>query len=135
MTDFVNPRDVDDVAGHLREMTGGGLDYTFECIGNVDAMRQAMDACHIGWGESCVIGVDGNEFTGHPYHLLYGRTWKGTMFGGARGRTDVPKIVDWYMDGKIDIDELITRTLPLEKINTAFDLMHQGDGIRSVITY
>ena len=104
-------------------------------IGNVDAMRQAMDACHIGWGESCVIGVDGNEFTGHPYHLLYGRTWKGTMFGGARGRTDVPKIVDWYMDGKIDIDELITRTLPLEKINTAFDLMHQGDGIRSVITY
>jgi len=135
MTDFVNPRDVDDVAGHLREMTGGGLDYTFECIGNVDAMRQAMDACHIGWGESCVIGVDGNEFTGHPYHLLYGRTWKGTMFGGARGRTDVPKIVDWYVDGKIDIDELITRTLPLEKINTAFDLMHQGDGIRSVITY
>jgi S-(hydroxymethyl)glutathione dehydrogenase / alcohol dehydrogenase len=135
MTDFVNPKDVDNLVGHLQEMTGGGLDYTFECIGNVEAMRQAMDACHIGWGESCVVGVDSNEFKGHPYSLIYGRTWKGTMFGGARGRTDVPTIVDWYMDGKINLDDLITRKMPLDQINKAFDLMHAGDGIRSVITF
>lgn len=135
MTEFVNPNDCDNLVGHLLEITGGGLDYTFECIGNVHAMRQAMEACHQGWGQSCVVGVTSEEFSGHPFHLLYGRTWKGTMFGGARGRTDVPKIVDWYMDGKINIDDLITHTMPLNRINEAFSLMHAGKSIRSVVTF
>ena len=137
MTDFVNPKEVDDVVGHLVEITGGGLDYTFECIGNVTTMRQALEACHKGWGESCIIGVAGagQEISTRPFQLVTGRTWKGTAFGGARGRTDVPKIVDWYMEGRINIDDLITHTMPLEDINTAFDLMHAGESIRSVVQY
>ena len=137
MTDFVNPKEVDDVVGHLVEITGGGLDYTFECIGNVNTMRQALEACHKGWGESCVIGVAGagQEISTRPFQLVTGRSWKGTAFGGARGRTDVPKIVDWYMDGRINIDDLITHTMPLDDINKAFDLMHSGESIRSVVTY
>ena len=137
MTDFVNPKEVDDVVGHLVEITGGGLDYTFECIGNVNTMRQALEACHKGWGESCIIGVAGagQEISTRPFQLVTGRSWKGTAFGGARGRTDVPKIVDWYMDGKINIDDLITHTMPLDDINKAFDLMHEGESIRSVVLY
>ncbi|MEH6588072.1 MAG: S-(hydroxymethyl)glutathione dehydrogenase/class III alcohol dehydrogenase [Halioglobus sp.] len=137
MTDFVNPKEVDDVVGHLVEITGGGLDYTFECIGNVNTMRQALESCHKGWGESCIIGVAGagKEISTRPFQLVTGRSWKGTAFGGARGRTDVPKIVDWYMDGRINIDDLITHTMPLDDINKAFDLMHSGESIRSVVTY
>ncbi len=137
MTDFVNPKDVDDVVGHLVEITGGGLDYTFECIGNVNTMRQALEACHKGWGESCIIGVAGagQEISTRPFHLVTGRSWRGTAFGGARGRTDVPRIVDWYMDGRINIDDLITHTMPLDDINKAFDLMHSGESIRSVVQY
>lgn len=137
MTDFVNPKEVDDVVGHLVEITGGGLDYTFECIGNVNTMRQALEACHKGWGESCIIGVAGagQEIATRPFQLVTGRTWKGTAFGGARGRTDVPKIVDWYMDGRINIDDLITHTMPLDDINKAFDLMNAGESIRSVVLY
>ena len=137
MTDFVNPKDVDDVVGHLVEITGGGLDYTFECIGNVNTMRQALEACHKGWGESCIIGVAGagQEISTRPFQLVTGRSWKGTAFGGARGRTDVPKIVDWYMDGRINIDDLITHTMPLDDINKAFDLMHDGESIRSVVQF
>ncbi len=137
MTDFVNPKDVDDVVGHLVEITGGGVDYSFECIGNVNVMRQALECCHKGWGESCIIGVAGagQEIATRPFQLVTGRSWKGTAFGGARGRTDVPKIVDWYMDGKINIDELITHTMPLDDINKAFDLMHSGESIRSVVQY
>jgi S-(hydroxymethyl)glutathione dehydrogenase/alcohol dehydrogenase len=137
MTDFVNPNDVDDVAGHLVEITGGGLDYTFECIGNVNVMRQALESCHKGWGQSCIIGVAGagQEISTRPFQLVTGRSWRGTAFGGARGRTDVPKIVDWYMDGKINIDDLITHTMPLDDINKAFDLMHEGESIRSVVVY
>ncbi|HKK23883.1 MAG TPA: zinc-binding dehydrogenase, partial [Pseudohaliea sp.] len=137
MTDFVNPKDVDDVTQHLIAMTGGGVDYSFECIGNVNVMRQALECAHKGWGQSCIIGVAGagQEISTRPFQLVTGRTWKGTAFGGARGRTDVPKIVDWYMEGHINIDDLITHTMPLEEINTAFDLMHGGESIRSVVLY
>jgi S-(hydroxymethyl)glutathione dehydrogenase/alcohol dehydrogenase len=137
MTDFVNPSEVDDVVDHLIQMTGGGVDYSFECIGNVNVMRQALECCHKGWGQSCIIGVAGagQEISTRPFQLVTGRSWRGTAFGGARGRTDVPKIVDWYMEGKIHIDEMITHTMPLSEINTAFDLMHEGKSIRSVVTY
>ncbi len=138
MTHFVNPKEVDgDLVAHLVELTDGGADYSFECIGNVDVMRQALECCHRGWGESIIIGVAGagQEISTRPFQLVTGRVWKGTAFGGARGRTDVPKIVDWYMDGKIDIDSLITHTMPLEDINKAFDLMHEGKSIRSVVVY
>ena len=137
MTDFVNPSDVDDPAAAIVELTGGGVDYSFECIGNVDVMRQALECCHKGWGESVIIGVApaGAEIATRPFQLVTGRVWRGTAFGGAKGRTDVPKIVDWYMDGKINIDDLITHTMPLKDINDAFDLMHEGKSIRSVVVY
>jgi S-(hydroxymethyl)glutathione dehydrogenase / alcohol dehydrogenase len=138
MTHFVNPKDVKgDLVGHLVELTGGGADYSFECVGNVDLMRQALECCHRGWGVSTIIGVAGagQEIKTRPFQLVTGRVWKGTAFGGARGRTDVPKIVDWYMDGRINIDDLITHTMPLERINEAFDLMHKGESIRSVVVY
>ncbi|MFN4228774.1 S-(hydroxymethyl)glutathione dehydrogenase/class III alcohol dehydrogenase [Parvibaculum sp.] len=138
MTHFVNPKEIEgDVVGHLVELTGGGADYSFECIGNVNTMRQALECCHRGWGESIIIGVAGagQEISTRPFQLVTGRVWKGTAFGGARGRTDVPKIVDWYMDGKINIDDLITHTMPLEDINKGFDLMHEGKSIRSVVVY
>jgi len=137
MTDFLNPNDVADVTSAIVDMTNGGVDYSFECIGNVNTMRQALECCHKGWGESVIIGVAGagQEISTRPFQLVTGRVWRGTAFGGARGRTDVPRIVDWYMDGKIEIDPLITHTLPLEEINQAFELMHQGASIRSVIVY
>ncbi len=138
MTDFVNPKDVDgDVVAHLVELTGGGADYSFECIGNVTTMRQALECAHKGWGESVIIGVApaGAEISTRPFQLVTGRVWRGTAFGGARGRTDVPKIVDWYMDGKIEIDPMITHTLKLDDINKGFDLMHAGESIRSVVVY
>jgi S-(hydroxymethyl)glutathione dehydrogenase/alcohol dehydrogenase len=138
MTDFVNPNEVKgDLVAHLVELTGGGADYSFECIGNVKVMRQALECCHKGWGVSVIIGVAGagQEISTRPFQLVTGRVWKGTAFGGARGRTDVPKIVDWYMDRRINIDDLITHTMPLEKINDAFDLMHAGKSIRSVVVY
>ncbi|MEE2980285.1 MAG: S-(hydroxymethyl)glutathione dehydrogenase/class III alcohol dehydrogenase [Pseudomonadota bacterium] len=138
MTDFVNPSDVDgDLVGHLVELTGGGADYSFECIGNVDVMRTALECCHKGWGESIIIGVAGagQEITTRPFQLITGRVWRGTAFGGAKGRTDVPRIVDWYMDGKINIDDLITHTMPLDDINKGFDLMHAGESIRSVVVF
>ena len=137
MTDFINPKDVDDVTQAIIDLTGGGVDYSFECIGNVDTMRQALECCHKGWGESFIIGVAGagQEISTRPFQLVTGRSWRGTAFGGARGRTDVPRIVDWYMDGKIEIDPLITHTLALEDINSAFDLMHAGASIRSVVVY
>ncbi len=138
MTDFVNPKEVEgDLVAHLVELTGGGADYSFECIGNVKTMRQALECCHKGWGTSIIIGVAGagQEISTRPFQLVTGRNWRGTAFGGARGRSDVPKIVDWYMDGKLNIDDLITHTMPLEKINDAFDLMHEGKSIRSVVVY
>jgi S-(hydroxymethyl)glutathione dehydrogenase/alcohol dehydrogenase len=138
MTHFVNPNEVKgDLVAHLVELTGGGADYSFECIGNVKVMRQALECCHRGWGVSVIIGVAGagQEISTRPFQLVTGRTWKGTAFGGARGRRDVPKIVDWYMNGRINIDDLITHTMPLEKINDAFDLMHAGKSIRSVVVY
>jgi S-(hydroxymethyl)glutathione dehydrogenase/alcohol dehydrogenase len=137
MTDFLNPTEVDDVVGEIVAMTGGGVDYSFECIGNVQVMRQALECCHKGWGESCIIGVAGagQEISTRPFQLVTGRSWRGTAFGGARGRTDVPKIVDWYMEGRLNIDDLITHTMPLDQINTAFDLMHAGESIRSVVVY
>ncbi|MCH8000562.1 MAG: S-(hydroxymethyl)glutathione dehydrogenase/class III alcohol dehydrogenase [Proteobacteria bacterium] len=138
MTDFVNPNEVDgDLVPYLVDLTGGGADYSFECIGNVATMRQALECAHKGWGVSVIIGVAGagQEIATRPFQLVTGRTWKGTAFGGARGRTDVPGIVDWYMEGKINIDDLITHTLPLDEINTAFDLMHEGKSIRSVVVY
>lgn len=137
MSDFINPKDVDDVTQAIIDLTGGGVDYSFECIGNVDTMRQALECCHKGWGESFIIGVAGagQEISTRPFQLVTGRSWRGTAFGGARGRTDVPRIVDWYMDGKIEIDPLITHTLALEDINSAFDLMHAGASIRSVVVY
>jgi len=138
MTHFVNPSEVEgDLVSHLVELTGGGADYSFECIGNTDVMRTALECCHKGWGESIIIGVAGagKEISTRPFQLVTGRSWRGTAFGGARGRTDVPKIVDWYMDGKIDIDPMITHTMPLEDINKAFDLMHSGESIRSVVIY
>jgi S-(hydroxymethyl)glutathione dehydrogenase/alcohol dehydrogenase len=138
MTHFVNPSEVEgDLVPYLVELTGGGADYSFECIGNVNVMRQALECCHKGWGTSIIIGVApaGAEISTRPFQLVTGRNWRGTAFGGAKGRTDVPKIVDWYMDGKINIDDLITHTMPLEQINTAFDLMHEGKSIRSVVTF
>jgi S-(hydroxymethyl)glutathione dehydrogenase/alcohol dehydrogenase len=138
MTHFVNPKEVGgDLVAHLVELTGGGADYSFECIGNVDVMRQALECCHRGWGVSVIIGVagSGQEIKTRPFQLVTGRVWKGTAFGGARGRTDVPMIVDWYMEKKINIDDLITHVMPLEKINDGFDLMHKGESIRSVVTY
>ena len=136
MTDFINPKNVDNVVDQIIQITGG-VDYSFECIGNVDVMRQALECCHKGWGESYIIGVAGagQEISTRPFQLVTGRSWKGTAFGGARGRTDVPKIVDWYMDQKINIDDLITHTMQLEDINKAFDLMHSGESIRSVVIY
>ena len=137
MTDFVNPSEVDDVVQHLIDMTGGGVDYSFECIGNVKVMRQALECCHKGWGTSVIIGVAGagQEISTRPFQLVTGRNWRGSAFGGARGRTDVPRIVDWYMDGRINIDDLITHTLPLEQINDGFELMHRGESIRAVVVY
>ncbi len=138
MTHFVNPSQVKgDLVAHLVDLTGGGADYTFECIGNVKVMRIALEAAHKGWGQSIIIGVAGagQEISTRPFQLVTGRSWRGTAFGGARGRTDVPKIVDWYMDGKIEIDPMITHTLPLERINEAFDLMHRGESIRSVVIF
>jgi len=138
MTHFVNPKDVaGDLVAHLVELTGGGADYTFDATGNTTVMRQALEACHRGWGESIIIGVAeaGKEIATRPFQLVTGRVWKGTAFGGARGRTDVPTIVDWYMDKKIQIDPMITHKLPLERINEAFDLMHRGESIRSVVVY
>jgi len=138
LTHFVNPKEVKgDLVAHLVELTGGGADYSFECVGNVDLMRQALECCHRGWGVSTIIGVAGagQEIRTRPFQLVTGRVWKGTAFGGARGRTDVPRIVDWYMDRRINIDDLITHTLPLERINEAFDLMHAGTSIRSVVLY
>ncbi|MCO6390448.1 S-(hydroxymethyl)glutathione dehydrogenase/class III alcohol dehydrogenase [Aliihoeflea aestuarii] len=144
MTHFVNPTEIDgDIVAHIVNMTKrgadqiGGADYTFDCTGNVKVMRQALECAHRGWGESIVIGVAGagQEIATRPFQLVTGRTWKGTAFGGARGRTDVPKIVDWYMDGKIEIDPMITHTLTLDEINKGFDLMHAGESIRSVVVY
>jgi S-(hydroxymethyl)glutathione dehydrogenase/alcohol dehydrogenase len=138
MTHFVNPKDVKgDLVAHLVELTKGGADYSFECIGNVEVMRQALECCHRGWGVSVIIGVAGagQEIKTRPFQLVTGRVWKGTAFGGARGRTDVPKIVDWYMERKINIDDLITHVLPLDRINEGFDLMHAGKSIRAVVTY
>ena len=136
MTHFVNPQGKDVVA-EIIELTGGGADYSFECIGNVEVMRQALECCHRGWGVSVIIGVAGagQEIKTRPFQLVTGRVWKGTAFGGARGRSDVPRIVDWYMEKKINIDDLITHVLPLERINEAFDLMHKGESIRSVVVY
>ncbi len=138
MTHFVNPPEVKgDLVAHLVELTGGGADYSFECIGNVKVMRQALECCHRGWGQSIVIGVagSGQEISTRPFQLVTGRVWKGTAFGGARGRTDVPRIVDWYMEKRINIDDLITHRLPLERINEGFDLMERGESIRSVVVY
>jgi len=138
MTHFVNPAEVEgDLVPYLVDLTNGGADYSFECIGNVDVMRQALECCHKGWGESVIVGVAGagKEISTRPFQLVTGRVWRGTAFGGAKGRTDVPKIVDWYMEGKINIDDLITHTMPLEEINSAFDLMHEGKSIRSVVIY
>lgn len=138
MTHFVNPTEVEgDLVPYLVDLTKGGADYSFECIGNVEVMRTALECAHKGWGESIIIGVApaGAEISTRPFQLVTGRSWRGTAFGGAKGRTDVPKIVDWYMDGKINIDDLITHTMPLDDINKAFDLMHAGESIRSVVTY
>ena len=137
MTDFINPEDTDDVTAQIVDMTDGGVDYSFECIGKPEVMRQALECSHKGWGQSVIIGVAGagEEISTRPFQLVTGRTWKGTAFGGAKGRTDVPQIVDWYMDGKINIDDLITHQFELEKINEAFEVMHRGDGIRSVVVY
>jgi S-(hydroxymethyl)glutathione dehydrogenase/alcohol dehydrogenase len=138
MTHFVNPKAVKgDLVAHLVELTNGGADYSFECIGNVQTMRQALECCHKGWGESTIIGVApaGAEIATRPFQLVTGRVWRGTAFGGAKGRTDVPKIVDWYMSGKLNIDDLITHTMPLDKINEAFDLLHEGKSIRSVVMF
>jgi S-(hydroxymethyl)glutathione dehydrogenase/alcohol dehydrogenase len=138
LTHFVNPKEVqEDLVPYLANLTNGGADYSFECIGNVDVMRQALECCHRGWGVSVVIGVAGagQEIRTRPFQLVTGRVWKGTAFGGARSRTDVPKVVDWYMEGRINIDDLITHTLPLERINEGFDLMHRGESIRAVVQF
>lgn len=137
MTDFVNPNEVEDVVDHIIQMTDGGADYSFECIGNTEVMRQALECCHRGWGVSVIIGVAeaGAEISTRPFQLVTGRVWKGSAFGGARGRTDVPKIVDWYMEGKINIDDLITHHLKLEEINEGFEMMKRGESIRSVVLY
>jgi S-(hydroxymethyl)glutathione dehydrogenase / alcohol dehydrogenase len=138
MTHFVDPREAGgDLVKYLVDLTGGGADYSFECIGNVDTMRAALECCHKGWGESVIIGVApaGAEIRTRPFQLVTGRVWRGTAFGGARGRTDVPRIVDWYMEKKIEIDPMITHQMPLTDINKAFDLMHEGKSIRSVVTF
>ncbi len=138
LTHFVNPREIKgDVVPHLVELTGGGADYSFECVGNVQLMRQALECCHRGWGVSTIIGVAGagQEIATRPFQLVTGRRWQGTAFGGARGRTDVPRIVDWYMEKKINIDDLITHKLPLDRINEGFELMERGESIRSVVVY
>lgn len=137
MTDFINPNEVENVVDAIIQLTDGGADYSFECIGNVKVMRQALECCHKGWGQSIIIGVAGagQEIATRPFQLVTGRVWKGSAFGGARGRTDVPKIVDWYMEGKINIDDLITHRLPLEKINEGFELMERGESIRSVVLF
>ncbi|MFT7572797.1 MAG: S-(hydroxymethyl)glutathione dehydrogenase/alcohol dehydrogenase [Paracoccaceae bacterium] len=138
MTHFVNPNEVEgDLVPYIVDLTDGGADYSFECIGNVNTMRQALECAHRGWGESIIVGVAGagQEISTRPFQLVTGRVWKGTAFGGAKSRRDVPKIVDWYMDGKIEIDPMITHTMPLDQINDAFDLMHKGESIRSVITF
>ncbi len=137
MTDFIDANNEEDVVAAIIDLTDGGVDYSFECIGNVKVMRQALECCHKGWGESIIIGVagSGQEIATRPFQLVTGRVWRGTAFGGAKGRTEVPKIVDWYMDGKINIDDLITHTMPLDAINDAFDLMHEGKSIRSVVVY
>ena len=137
MTDFINPKKIENVVEAIVDITKGGADYSFECIGNVNTMRQALECCHKGWGESVIIGVAGagQEISTRPFQLVTGRVWRGSAFGGARGRTDVPTIVDWYMDGKINIDDMITHTMPLEDINEAFHLMHEGKSIRSVVQY
>ena len=138
MTHFVNPSEVgSDLVPYLVDLTKGGADFSFECIGNVNVMRQALECCHKGWGTSIIIGVagSGQEIATRPFQLVTGRNWRGTAFGGAKGRTDVPRIVDWYMDGKINIDDLITHTMPLEKINEGFDLMRKGTSIRSVVNF
>ena len=138
LTHFVNPKDHGkDLVAHLVELTKGGADYSFECIGNTDVMRQALECCHRGWGTSVIIGVAaaGKEISTRPFQLVTGRNWRGSAFGGAKGRRDVPKIVDWYMDGKINIDDLITHTMPLDKINDGFDLMTKGESIRSVVIF
>ncbi|MEG3967869.1 S-(hydroxymethyl)glutathione dehydrogenase/class III alcohol dehydrogenase [Microcoleus sp. T2B6] len=138
MTHFVNPREVEgDLVPYLVDLTKGGADYSFECIGNINVMRQALECCHKGWGVSVIVGVAGagQEISTRPFQLVTGRVWKGTAFGGAKGRTDVPKIVDWYMDGKIDIDSLVTQVMPIDKINEAFELMHKGEVIRTVLTF
>ncbi|MBD1829513.1 S-(hydroxymethyl)glutathione dehydrogenase/class III alcohol dehydrogenase [Microcoleus vaginatus GB1-A2] len=138
MTHFVNPREVEgDLVPYLVDLTKGGADYSFECIGNINVMRQALECCHKGWGVSVIVGVAGagQEISTRPFQLVTGRVWKGTAFGGAKGRTDVPKIVDWYMDGKIDIDSLVTQVMPIDQINEAFDLMHKGESIRTVLTF
>ncbi len=138
MTHFVNPKELKgDVVGHLVELTKGGADYSFECVGNTTLMRQALECCHRGWGVSVIVGVAGagQEIATRPFQLVTGRTWKGTAFGGVRGRTEVPRIVDWYMDGKINIDDLITHVIPHAQINEGFDLMRRGESIRTVLTY
>ena len=137
MTEFVNPNEVENVVDHIIQLTDGGADYSFECIGNTEVMRQALECCHRGWGQSIIIGVAeaGAEISTRPFQLVTGRVWKGSAFGGARGRTDVPKIVDWYMDGKLNIDDLITHTLTLDQINDGFDLMNAGKSIRSVVLF
>ena len=139
MTHFINPDEVgkDKVVQAVVDLTGGGADFSFECIGNVNVMRQALECCHRGWGESIIIGVagSGQEIATRPFQLVTGRNWRGTAFGGAKGRTDVPKIVDWYMDGKIQIDPMITHVLKLEEINKGFELMHAGESIRSVVVF
>jgi S-(hydroxymethyl)glutathione dehydrogenase/alcohol dehydrogenase len=138
MTHFVDPRAVGgDVVGHIVELTRGGADYSFECVGNTTLMRQALECCHRGWGVSVIIGVAGagQEIATRPFQLVTGRTWKGTAFGGARGRTHVPRIVDWYMDGQINIDDLVTHVMPHAQINEGFELMRRGESIRTVLTY
>ena len=137
MTHFINPKNTENVVDAIVQLTDGGADYSFECIGNTKTMRQALECCHKGWGRSIIIGVAeaGAEISTRPFQLVTGRKWEGSAFGGARGRTDVPKIVDWYMEGKINIDDLITHTLPLERINEGFDLMKSGESIRSVVLY
>ena len=138
MTHFVNPKEIQgDLVAHIVELTGGGADYSFECVGNVHLMRQALECAHKGWGVSTIIGVApaGAEISTRPFQLVTGRRWQGSAFGGARGRTDVPKIVDWYMQGRIEIDPLITHTLPLERINEGFDMMARGESIRTVVLF
>jgi S-(hydroxymethyl)glutathione dehydrogenase/alcohol dehydrogenase len=137
VTDFINPKDVPNVVEAIVEMTGGGVDFSFECIGNVDVMGQALQCCHKGWGQCIVIGVAGagEEIHARPFLLVTGRSWRGTAFGGTRGRTELPRYVDWYMRRRIKLDEYVTHTMPLEEINRAFDLMHEGESIRSVVKY